>query len=166
MAEVVTTYLEMNSPAELKPRPSPDPQFVIGQVVERQWQLNRYLYAVIGERWSWTDRLLWSDDWWENYVESDNLRTFVALYDGRIAGYYELRRDDAEDVEIVYFGLAPQMIGRGYGAALLTEALQNAWAWKARRVWVHTCTRDHPAALQNCRARGMTIYDEQRQEIA
>jgi GNAT superfamily N-acetyltransferase len=166
MDEVITTYLEMNSAADIKSRPSADLRFVIGEVMERQWQLNRCLYALIGDRWSWTDKLVWSDAQWENYAHADNLRTYVAFYDGVIAGYYELRRDVARNVEIVYFGLVSEFIGRGYGAALLTEALQNAWAWDARRVWVHTCTRDHPAALKNYQARGMTIYDEQRQEIA
>ena len=149
----------MCSAAELKPRLSVDPRFVIREAVVRQWPVNRFLYAFVGGPWEWTDKQWWSDEQWRNYVEADSLRTFLALFEGAVAGYYELRRDEINDVEIVYFGLAPEFIGRGFGGVLLTDALQRAWAWDARRVWVHTCTRDHPAAVKNYQARGMVVYD-------
>jgi len=149
----------MCSAAELKPRLSVDPRFVIREAVVRQWPVNRFLYAFVGGPWEWTDKQWWSDEQWRNYVQADSLRTFLALFEGSVAGYYELRRDEINDVEIVYFGLAPEFIGRGFGGVLLTDALQRAWAWDARRVWVHTCTRDHPAAVKNYQARGMVVYD-------
>ena len=167
MAEIVTTtYLEMSAPAEIKPRTSPDSRLVIRETVGRQWQLNRFLYTLVGEPWRWTDRLSWSAAQWQSYVHDDALRTFVACVEGSISGYYELHRDEARAVEIAYFGLAPDFIGRGLGGAFLTDALQRAWAWNARWVWVHTCTRDHPAALKNYEARGMTIYDRQSRAVA
>lgn len=94
------------------------------------------------------------------------MRTFVATRRGATAGYYELRRDDAQAVEVAHFGLAPDFIGRGFGGALLTDALRRAWAWDARRVWLHTCTLDHPAALQNYLARGMQVYDRKMRQVA
>ena len=160
-AAIVTTFLQMTSAADLKPRRSPDARFVIREAIVRQWRLNRFLYSFVGRQWTWTDLLSWSDEQWERYVNSDGLRTFVASFEGSIAGYYELRRDEARDVEIVYFGLAPEFIGRGFGGAMLTDALERAWAWDARRVWVHTCNLDHPAAVKNYEARGMIVYDRQ-----
>lgn len=65
-----------------------------------------------------------------------------------------------ENVEIAYFGLLPQFIGKGFGGHLLTRAVEQAWAMGARRVWVHTCTLDGPAALANYQARGFRIYKE------
>ena len=63
------------------------------------------------------------------------------------------------DVEIAYFGLAPRFIGKGFGGYLLSHAIKSAWAWEGtRRVWVHTCTLDHPTALQNYKARGLEVY--------
>ncbi len=64
------------------------------------------------------------------------------------------------EVEIAYFGLLPEFIGRGLGGDLLTSAIENAWAWSPApfRVWVHTCNRDHPGALANYQARGFKIY--------
>jgi GNAT superfamily N-acetyltransferase len=56
--------------------------------------------------------------------------------------------------------LLPEFIGRGFGSALLTSAIETAWAWapELSRVWVHTCNRDHPSALANYQARGFKIY--------
>ena len=98
---------------------------------------------------------------WIDYVESDSLRTYVAYYDGSPAGYFELRHDRLNDVEITYFGLAPKFIGRGLGGYLLTVALKQAWALSPHRVWVHTCSRDHASALPNYQARGFKIYREE-----
>ena len=69
-----------------------------------------------------------------------------------------MRADDDGGIEIAIFGLAPQFIGRGLGGALLTHALEEAWGSRPQRVWLHTCTLDHPAALPNYLARGLTIF--------
>ncbi|MEO6062185.1 MAG: GNAT family N-acetyltransferase [Thermoflexales bacterium] len=127
------------------------------EAVERDWRSNRALYLRVGAGWAWVDKLSWSDE---------QLRTFVAAWRGATAGYCELPRDDARAVEVAYFGLAPDFIGRGFGGALLTDALQRAWAWDARRVWLHTCTLDHPAALKNYLARGMQVYDRSTRQVA
>jgi GNAT superfamily N-acetyltransferase len=94
-------------------------------------------------------------------VESDQHQTWVAYQQGAIAGYFELHRQ-GDEVEILYFGLAPQFIGKGLGGFLLSEAIAKAWQWQgANRVWVHTCTLDHPHALKNYQARGFRIYKEE-----
>lgn len=166
MTEVTTTYLQMTTAADLRPRKSPDPLFEVRESKVPQWQLNRFLYDLVGEQWAWTDKRRWTDEQWKSYVTSEHLRTFFALFGGSISGYYELHRDDAQAVEIAYLGLAPEFIGRGFGGALLTDAISRAWAWGAIRVWVHTCTRDHPAALTNYQSRGMRVYDRQTHEVA
>lgn len=160
MTKVTTTYLEMTDPAQLRPKTCPDPRFRILEASVKQWRLNRFLYEFVGRDWRWQDRLAWSEKQWRSYVENDNLRTFVAYYDGSVAGYFELFEHDKE-AQIVYFGLAPSFIGRGLGGPLLTRALEQAWKMKPDRVWVHTCTLDHEAALKNYTARGMTVYRTQ-----
>lgn len=155
---VTVIFLEMRSPGEVKPKVTDDPRFQVRQATTPQWQFNRFLYSFVGEAWRWREKLVWTDDQWRAYVESDQLQTFVAWYDGSIAGYYELRSEEESGVEIAYFGLAPQFIGRGLGGPLLTSALQEAWRRTNERVWVHTCTFDHPAALANYQARGLRIY--------
>jgi GNAT superfamily N-acetyltransferase len=62
--------------------------------------------------------------------------------------------------------LLPKFIGRGFGGALLTSAIEKAWQMSPSitRVWVHTCTLDHPRALANYQARGMVIYKREAAE--
>lgn len=148
----------MHAPEALRPKRCADERFWIGEVTTPLWQYNRYWYLAVGEPWNWHEKRHWTDERWRAYVESGRLRTFCGYYDGTPAGYYELARDAQADVEIAYFGLLPPFIGRGLGGLLLTSALEQAWRWQPRRVWVHTCTLDHPSALANYQARGMTIY--------
>ena len=91
------------------------------------------------------------------------------IYDDVLAGYYELRRDRDGGIEIAYFGLLPEFIGRGLGGALLTSAIEDAWSPRDRsnpsRVWVHTCNRDHPQALANYQSRGMIVYKVEKETL-
>ena len=151
-------YLEMRSAAQLQAKPQPQ-GLVIQEAEIKEYRFNRYLYQLVGEPWHWCDKLNDTDEQWKNYAEADNLRTWVAYRQGSIAGYFELQRQQDGDVEIVYFGVAPQFIGQGIGGYLLTQALTMAWQWQGtQRVWVHTCSLDHPGALQNYKARGMQHY--------
>jgi RimJ/RimL family protein N-acetyltransferase len=155
---VTVTYLAMRSAAELRPKHCPDPAFIVQEARIKQWPVNKFLYGYIGGAWAWWEKLTWTDEQWRTYAEDDRLRTWIASYNGSLAGYFELQQDDEAGVEIIYFGLTPAFIGRGLGGPLLTAALEAAWGTQPRRVWVHTCTLDHPAALANYLARGMKIY--------
>ena len=78
---------------------------------------------------------------------------------GTPAGYFELERQAEGSVEIAYFGLLPQFVGRGLGGALLSAAVERGWEGGARRVWLHTCSLDHAAALPAYQARGFRIFE-------
>jgi len=119
--------------------------------------VNRSLYIAVGSDWSWRDRLPWDVARWLEYVNRPELETWVARVDDRAAGYFELERQ-GDAVEIAYFGLLPAFIGQGLGGALLTRAVHRAFELGASRVWVHTCTLDHPQALANYVARGLRPY--------
>lgn len=161
MNEAVTTWsLEMTSPTQLIHKPIPTPDFVINECREKRFSFNRFLYSYVGQPWQWTDKLVWSDEQWCHYAENDNLRLWVGYYRGSPAGYFELQ-NIAGEVEIAYFGLAESFIGKGLGGALLSAAIAEAWSWGAKRVWVHTCTLDHPRALQNYQSRGLQIFREE-----
>ena len=157
MREVTTTYLEIGSIGELRPKAAADMRFAVREATVPKWEVNRFLYLHVGEAWEWTGKRNWPDERWQAYVASEDLRTFIGFIDETIAGYFELQKKGSE-VEIAYFGLAPGFIGQGLGGALLTSAIETAFAWGAKRVWVHTCTLDHPAALSNYTARGMRVY--------
>jgi GNAT superfamily N-acetyltransferase len=163
---LITTYLEMRSRDQLRPKPG-DVRFQVREKVERDWRFNRDLYFRVGTQWDWIDKQPWTDDQWKEYATAPELRTFAGYYDDALAGYYELCRDTNGEVEIVYFGLLPKWIGRGLGGALLTSAIEQAWVRRdgiePTRVWVHTCNRDHPQALANYQARGMVVYKVEQQ---
>ena len=163
---ILTTYLEMHSPNQLRAKRCADGRFEVREKKERDWRFNRDLYLAVGEMWSWDDKRGWTDEQWKEYGLAPELRTFGAYYDNSLAGYCELRRDDEGGVEIAYFGLLSEFIGRGFGGALLTSAIEEAWRMSpsTTRVWVHTCTWDHPRALANYKARGMVIYKRESEE--
>ena len=154
---LVTTYLEMQSPEQLRPKRG-DERFQVREQTDRDWRFNRDFYLAVGAQWQWIDKRLWTDEQWQEYAVAPELRAFAAYYGDALAGYYELRQDGEGGVEIAYFGLLPEFIGSGLGGALLTSAIEEAWKMLPKRVWVHTCNRDHPQALANYQARGMIVY--------
>lgn len=152
------TYLEMKDKAALRRAPAPADRLTIARVERAPAALWRFLYTEVGRQHRWFDRLPWTDEEAQAYLDDPAISLWLASVDGETAGYFELRREDDGAVEIVYFGLLPQYTGRGLGGALLTEAVERAWAGGAKRVWLHTCTFDHPAAIPNYLARGFTVF--------
>ena len=153
-----TTYLEMRDADQWVPREARDPSFTVRESLVDQWQESRSFYQAVGEQCLWHDRRDWTESQWRDYAEADTLRTFVAAQRTISAGYFELRRDQSGAVEIAYFGLLPAFIGTGLGGPLLSHALRRAWRWDAKRVWVHTCTKDHTRALDNYLKSGFVVY--------
>lgn len=159
--KVTTYYLEMNSPEELTEKTDARGLTIVEAKIN-EFRFNKFLYQLIGEQWEWVDKLSLSDEEWKAYVESPYLRTWVAYYEGAIAGYFELNTNKSGDTEIAYFGLASNFIGKGFGGYLLSKAISNAWEIpKTKRVWVHTCSLDHASALSNYKARGLKLYKEE-----
>lgn len=161
---VRTTYLEMTSRAELRPAGIAAASLDLMQAEVPCPELNRFLYTAVGARWWWYSRLAWDHARWLAYLDRPELETWVAYVSGSPAGYYELERQDGGDIEIAYFGLLPGFIGRGLGGALLSAAVNRAWDIGAHRVWVHTCSLDHPQALANYQARGFRVYRTEEKE--
>jgi GNAT superfamily N-acetyltransferase len=156
--EVTTWYLEMTDPGRLAPAPEPYPDLEVRQAELPSPELSRALYAGVGSDWYWTDRLGWSWTRWHEWLARPELETWVAWVRGTPAGYAELEHA-GDAVEIVSFGLLPAFIGRGLGPRLLDVAARRAWALGPRRVWLHTCSLDGPAALPTYRRRGFEVYD-------
>lgn len=158
---VTVWHLEMHDASAIQPS-----RRTVGglEIIEAKLQLpelNRFLYASVGGDWYWRDRLGWDYARWMNVLGRRGYETWVAYLHGTPAGYFELDMQENDDVEIAYFGLLPQFLGRGIGGVLLTRALQRAWEKDAARVWVHTCSLDHPSALHNYEARGLHVFKQE-----
>jgi GNAT superfamily N-acetyltransferase len=92
------------------------------------------------------------------HLARPEISVWVLYHGNDVAGYFELAGGDDGSVEIAYFGLTGPYIGRGLGKHLLTCAVEQSWAMGASRVWLHTCTLDHPAALPNYHRRGFSAF--------
>jgi GNAT superfamily N-acetyltransferase len=152
----VVTYLEMRTPpAQAAMTPA---EFTIRRVVQPELDWYRELYRRIGEPWLWFSRLRMQDDELRAVLEDPAIDIFVLSYEGEDRGFLEFDRRRMPDLEIAFFGVTPEMMGKGAGRALLMHCLPLAWEHKPQRVWLHTCTSDHPAALAFYRKAGFVPY--------
>lgn len=150
----VVTYLEMRErPAAAIAEPLP-----LRSVPDPDLAWYRAFYAAIGLEWLWTSRLLMSDAELSGVLHRPGNQLFVAEAEGAETGIVELDRRDPADVEISFFGLKPQATGQGLGPRMMVAALGEAWQAETRRVWLHTCTLDHPGALSFYRRCGFVPY--------
>jgi len=127
--------------------------------------LARALYAAVGRQYHWYDRDAWPDEQLAAYLREPNVEFWVLRESDQPIGYFELGRDAAGSVEIVYFGLVAGAVGKGLGKRLLQAAVDTAFGDGASRVWLHTCTLDHAAALPNYTARGFVPFRTERYEV-
>ena len=158
---VITYYLEMTDPDDLRPKHIEHSDLEIKQAKVPSPEFNRFLYTSVGGDWYWIDRLNWTYQQWLEWVDRPELQTWVAYVSGTPAGYFELEAQSNENVEIASLGLLPQFIGKGLGGHLLTVAIERVWHMGASRIRVHTCTLDHASALANYCARGFRIFREE-----
>ncbi|GAA1114267.1 MULTISPECIES: GNAT family N-acetyltransferase [Kitasatospora] len=160
---VTTWYLEQTSRTDLVEAPAPENtplQILLAE--ETGPEFARFLYTAVGGPWTWTDRLPWSHRQWQEWLDRDGVETWVAYVAGTPAGYVQLEPRGDGRVEVAYFGLLPQFIGRGLGRHLLGVGLTRAWDLADRHpalpptttVTVNTCSLDGPAALRTYRAAG------------
>jgi GNAT superfamily N-acetyltransferase len=149
-------YLEINSIENLKNKSAPSENFTIKEANKNNFDLNKFFYKQIGKKHQWLDRLAWKDKNWIDYVSNKNLKTFILKNKDDCVGYFELIFDN-NDCEIAYLGVLEEYIGKGYGGFLLSKALSIGFK-NANRIWVHTCSLDHPNALENYKSRGMKIF--------
>jgi len=154
----VITYLEMTEPPSAVPPRLPHPGLRIERLQPVPVDLYRRLYRAVGEPWLWWERLVWSDEELAEQLSAPGIEVHALWSGNQPAGYFELDRRQPGDVEIVYFGLVPEAIGQGMGRWFLAETIRAAWTPEARRVWLHTCTEDHPRALAFYESAGFRPY--------
>ena len=162
--DVTRTYLQLNAITELRRVPL-DRRARLEHVVHYSVGYLLFLYSEVGRRYHWRDRLVWTDEQWHARMGQDGVELWALYADGSPAGYFELERHEDGSVEIVYFGLLPEFVGRGLGKQMLSGAAERGWAMGANRVWLHTCTLDNPAALPNYLKRGFTPFKTETYQV-
>jgi ribosomal protein S18 acetylase RimI-like enzyme len=73
---------------------------------------------------------------------------------------------DPANIELVHYGILPELQGRGLGRFLLDTGLRFVWARRPARVWLHTDTNDHPGALPLYLQLGFGQYAQRIEEFA
>jgi GNAT superfamily N-acetyltransferase len=165
--QATRTYLELTDRTQFKAAFGDFPGVSIAREPEPTPELYRMCYRTVGEAFHWRDRWDWTDQEIAAHLADPRVQLYVATRgDGALSGFYELRRVVEDDsIEIAYFGIVAAEFGRGFGKHLLSSAVRDAWTLGPQRVWLHTCTLDHPAALPNYVARGFTPYRTETYEV-
>lgn len=152
----VVTFLEMREPPALEVPPSP---LSLHRIENPQPDTYRTLFRQVGTKWLWFSRLIMEDPKLTAIICDRDVELFAILdQSGAEVGMLELDFREAGECELSFVGLVPELSGQGHGRWLLAEALTRAWREDVKRVHVHTCTLDHPAALAAYRRAGFTPY--------
>lgn len=162
-ATVRVTYLQMLSVEAIRPSASAPRDVVVTRAEAASPEFGRFLYTAVGGAWYWRDRLAWTWEEWLARLSNPNVEIWALYSRGTPAGYFELEAQPNRSVQLIYFGLVRSFVGQGLGGYLLTKAIERAWAMRPEvaRVWVHTCSLDHPSALPNYLARGFKVFTEE-----
>ena len=165
MINVERNFLEIRDVKNLKINPTKKIKFLVKKI-NPDFQLNKFFYKQVGKKHRWLDRLNWSDEKWINYISNKNLDTYIISDSENLVGFFELLNNPhLSETEISYFGLLEEYIGRGIGGYALSVAIRKSFEKDIKRVWLHTCTLDHPNALKNYIARGMRVFRKENINI-
>jgi GNAT superfamily N-acetyltransferase len=155
----VVTHLEMT--ARSAPRPNPPGAWALRKVEMPGVDWFRELYLRVGAEWMWFARVKMSTADLAKKIQSPRVDIYALVHEGRDEGLLELDFREAEACEIGMFGVTPELIGSGAGHWLMNRALELAWSRDVRRVWLHTCSFDHPAALRFYQRAGFRPFRRQ-----
>jgi len=158
--EVRTYYLEMLAPNGRTVAPPRDGLAVV-RAVRPTVAYYRFFYDVVGEPWNWRSRRQLSDEVIAAIIHDSLVEMHVLYVEGVPAGFAELDRRTEGETQLVQFGLLPDFIGHGLGKYFLQWTIDQAWSTQPKRLWLHTCTLDHPAALPNYLKSGFAVYKEE-----
>lgn len=158
------TYVQMHAPPTTLEVKAP-PGATIRTIATPTVHFYRYLYNSVGAPWLWYERRLIDDDGIARIISHPQISIDVLFVEDVPAGFCEFDMRSWPELEIGYFGLMPDFIGRGFGPYLLDASIRSAWARDPRRVWLHTCTLDHPKALRTYLNAGFEPYREESIQI-
>ena len=157
----VVTHLEML--ASPRPRQVPRLDGVSLRAVSAPdpgWY--RDLYKRIGAvDWLWYSRLTLTTSALKAIIRHPKVEIYVPTVDGRDEGLLELDFRIDGECELAFFGVAKDLIGQGAGRLLMNKGVARAWSHPIRRFWVHTCTMDHPGALDFYLRTGFQSFRQQ-----
>ena len=142
----IVTFLEMRTPAP--PRAVSPTHLSYERFGPKDTTAYRTLYRAVGEQWGWASRLEWSDAQLEQHFKDASVAAFHVTDNNGTVGIVELDARAPNETELAFFGVVAERIGAGHAAIMMDFAIAHAFARPIARLFVHTCTLDHPAALR------------------
>ena len=133
MEKIVRNYLEIKSLDELLVEKKPSNNCSLEKVSSNDFQLNKFFYKQIGKNHQWVDRLAWTTKNWTEYVSSPNVLTFILKKNLDTAGFFELiYHKNKSEIEIAYFGLLKEYMGKKLGGYMLSEAIKTSFLYNVK----------------------------------
>ena len=154
----VVTCLEATRPPPRRPARPLDRALVVEHWQRPDPAAYRALFRLVGEDWLWFSRLVLADEALAAILGDADVEVHVLKDRRRAIGLVELDFRQEGQCEIAFLGVVGEEIGRGLGRHLMGHALTRAWARPIRRVWLHSCTFDHPGAVAFYRRSGFSPY--------
>ena len=141
--QIERNYLEIKSKKELLEVKKPNSNCEVLMVNPPDFQLNKFFYKQIGNKYKWKDRLIWNDKTWIDYINLPNVKTYVIKEENDLIGYFEqIIEKNKSDCEIAYLGILENYFGKKY-----------------------TCSFDHKNAFKNYLSRGMKVFKSEKVKI-
>jgi GNAT superfamily N-acetyltransferase len=160
LVDVTVFYLEMLAPSQ-RVVPAPRDALSVRYIQSPTVPYYRALYNAVGKDFHWLSRRKLSDEALAAIIGDPRDELHVLHVDGKPAGFAELDRRQADEIELVQFGLLPEFIGQGLGKWFLQWTIDKAWSYSPKRLWLHTCTLDHANALPNYTKAGFALYKQE-----
>ncbi|MDA1163558.1 MAG: GNAT family N-acetyltransferase [Planctomycetota bacterium] len=160
LVDVTIYYLEMLAHSR-RNVPAPRDKLMVIHAEQPAVSYYRFLYNAVGREYNWLSRRKLSDEQLAAILHDPLNELYVLHVDGSPAGFAELDHRQADEVELVQFGLMPDFIGQGLGTWFLQWVIDEVWTDSPKRFWVHTCTLDHPAAVPVYRRAGFVQVKEE-----
>lgn len=157
----VITYLEMGAPPGQRPSQVNPEGIRVARSVHITADFYRHLYQSVGKPWLWYERNHLTDPALDRIINHPANHLYILYVGDKAAGFAELDFRRPPDLELAYFGLMPDQIGKGYGRLLLKSAIEMGWKLGPDRLWVHTCNHDHPYALTLYQEEGFIPYHKE-----
>jgi len=126
---LITTYLEMTSREDFAPAFVRAIDIEIVKMEMPDLGFYKFLYQSVGEEWAWRDRLQLSNSELRRILSSPNTQVHVMYVSGSPGGYVELYRHEDGSVEIAYFGLRRNYMGRAWASTCLVLASTAPGLW-------------------------------------
>lgn len=123
------------------------------------------LYREIGRDYIWNYRPGQTDEEIQNVLDANTTSIYVLMSNNTKIGMAEIDNNSPDGTEIVHFGLLPAYINKGIGQKFFQKILHTLWQNPIERMFLSTCSLDHPKAPNFYQNAGFKIFKTKEAEF-